>query len=537
MAEVIKMPKMSDTMTEGVIASWHKKVGDQVKAGDVLAEVETDKATMELESYETGTLLYIGVKEKDAVPVDAVIAVIGKSGENIDALLSGTSGGSATPVEKKAEDTQKQEGPTPPAPPAPANIPAQAIRMPKMSDTMTEGTIVAWHKKVGDKVKAGDLLAEVETDKATMELESYDEGELLYIGIQQGNAAKVDDIIAIVGKAGTDYKPLLSGQAVAATPATASKQEPEKAQATGAAPASVQAAASGAGAERVKASPLAKSMAKEKGIDIQSIAGSGENGRIVKKDVESFTPSAKAVAATAKTQSASAPVVGTESFEEVPLSQMRKTIARRLSESLFTAPHFYLTMEINMDKAIEARKSIIDFTGSKISFNDMVIKAVAASLRLHPKVNASWLGDKIRYNHHVHIGVAVAVDEGLLVPVVRFADAKSLSAISAEVKDLGARAKNKQLQPADWEGSTFTISNLGMFGIEEFTAIINPPDACILAVGGIKETVIVKDGQFKASNVMKVTMSCDHRVVDGAVGSAFLQTLKGLLEDPVRILA
>ena len=524
-------------MTEGVIAAWHKKVGDSVKSGDVLADVETDKATMELESYETGTLLYIGVKEQDSVPVDAIIAVVGKPGENIDSLLSGISGGSSAPAPVASKE---EEIPAAPALAHKVDLPANAIRMPKMSDTMTEGTIVAWHKKVGDKVKAGELLADVETDKATMELESYEEGELLYIGVEQGSAVNVDDIIAIVGKPGTDYKPLLSA---AAAPSSASAPQAATQPQTPA-PAAVITDSSSKGneAERIKASPLAKKMAQDKGIDIQSIMGTGENGRIVKKDVESFkvvsTSEIRPLGGgTGGVPSGFLVPLGQESFEDVPLSQMRKTIARRLSESLFTAPHFYLTMEINMDKAMEARKSIIDFTGSKISFNDMVIRAVAASLRLHPKVNASWLGDKIRYNHHIHIGVAVAVEEGLLVPVVRFADSKSLSAISAEVKDLGARAKNKQLQPADWEGSTFTISNLGMFGIEEFTAIINPPDACILAVGGIKETVIVKEGQFKASNVMKVTMSCDHRVVDGAVGSAFLQTLKGLLEDPVRILA
>lgn len=531
MAEVIKMPKMSDTMTEGVIAAWHKKVGDQVKAGDVLAEVETDKATMELESYETGTLLYIGVNEKDSVPVDAVIAVVGKQGEKYEDLLGGsgsTAANKETPSNQEPEKKQETAA-------ARTDIPANAIRMPKMSDTMTEGTIVAWHKKVGDIVKSGELLAEVETDKATMELESYEDGTLLYIGVEQGNAVKVDDIIAIIGKEGTDYKSLLSGGKVApqATPVAPAAKE-EKSQ-----PAP-QTVASRNGQDRVKASPLARSLAKEKGIDIKAIAGSGENGRIVKKDVEEFKATRQPEGNPAVGGSAAMPggvPPGQESFVDVPLSQMRKTIARRLAESMYSAPHFYLTMEINMDKAVEARKSIIDFTGNKISFNDMVIKAVAASLRMHPKVNSSWLGDKIRTNHHVHIGVAVAVDEGLLVPVVRFADSKSLSAISGEVKDLGSRAKNKQLQPADWEGSTFTISNLGMFGIEEFTAIINPPDACILAVGGIKETVVVKDGQFKATQVMKVTMSCDHRVVDGAVGAAFLQTLKGLLEDPVRILA
>jgi pyruvate dehydrogenase E2 component (dihydrolipoamide acetyltransferase) len=531
MAEVIKMPKMSDTMTEGVIASWHKKVGDSVKIGDILAEVETDKATMELESYEAGTLLYIGVKEKDSVPVDSVIAIIGKQGENIEPLLSGASGGSMAAA--AAIPAVQPMAVSPSAVEHAKDIAASAIRMPKMSDTMTEGTIVAWHKKVGDKVKSGELLAEVETDKATMELESYENGTLLYTGPKPGEAVKVDEIIAIIGEAGTDFAALLISSPAGEKPMAA-----ETKTAPVAVPASGMDISAFSTNGRLKASPLARRLAKEKGIDIAGLSGSGESGRIVKKDVENFSGQAPSTAKTPTAATAvAASVPGRESFEEVPLSQMRKTIARRLSESLYTAPHFYLTMEINMDKAIEARKSINEYTGGKISFNDMVIKAVASALKAHPKVNSSWLGDKIRYNHHIHIGVAVAVEEGLLVPVVRFADAKSLSSISSEVKDLGARAKNKQLQPADWEGSTFTISNLGMFGIEEFTAIINPPDACILAVGGIKETVIVKDGQFKASNVMKVTLSCDHRVVDGAIGSAFLQTLKGLLEDPVRILA
>jgi len=523
---------MSDTMTEGVIASWHKKVGDLVKAGDVLAEVETDKATMELENYETGTLLYIGVKQGDSVPVDSVIAIIGSAGENIDKLISGNSGGSQP--EEKPVAAKISESVSIPAV-VPANIKATVIRMPKMSDTMTEGTIVAWHRKVGDKLKSGDLLAEVETDKATMELESYETGTLLYVGLKEGEAVKVDAIIAIIGEAGIDYTPLLSDVAVASNPEIPATTNASSAIMTSA-PQS--AAASKDDSGRLKVSPLARQLAREKGIDLSSLIGTGENGRIVKSDVESAGVSvskAPVVAASAPAKTVSAGM--TESFEDVPLSQMRKTIARRLSESLYSAPHFYLTMEINMDKAMEARKSIIEFTGSKISFNDMVIKAVAAALRQHPKVNSSWLGDRIRYNHHIHIGVAVAVEEGLLVPVLRFADSKSLSSISAEVKDLGGKAKNKQLQPSDWEGSTFTISNLGMFGIDEFTAIINPPDACILAVGGIKETVIVKNGQFVASNIMKVTLSCDHRVVDGAIGSAFLQTLKGLLEDPVRILA
>lgn len=524
-------------MTEGVIASWLKKVGDTVKSGDVLAEVETDKATMEMESYVDGVLLYIGVNEKESVPVDGILAVIGKAGEDYQSLLSGTSGGSVAPV--PAPVVAEAAAPVAAQPVVAASAPkgkASAITMPKMSDTMVEGTIVSWQKKVGDKVKSGDLLAEVETDKATMELESYEDGTLLYIGVEAGNSVKVDGIIAIIGEEGADFAHLLNGGstpaapvAQAAAPAETIKTEPSLS--------SVSTHTDGS----LKASPLAKRLAKEKGIPLAEVAGSGENGRIVKRDIEGYTPQ-QAPATVTKTASAapvaSAPIVsGVESFEEVAVTQMRKTIARRLSESLYTAPHFYLTMEINMDKAIEARKSINEYAESKVSFNDFVVKAAAIALRKHPKVNSSWLGDKIRYNHHIHIGVAVAVEEGLLVPVVRFADTRSLTNISATVKELGGKAKNKQLQPSDWEGNTFTISNLGMFGIDEFTAIINPPDACILAVGGIKETVGVKNGNFYATNVMKVTLSCDHRVVDGAVGSAFLQTLKALLEDPIRLLA
>jgi pyruvate dehydrogenase E2 component (dihydrolipoamide acetyltransferase) len=551
MAEIIRMPKMSDTMTEGVIAAWHKKVGDTVKSGDVLAEVETDKATMDLESYQDGTLLYIGPKEKDAVPVDGILAIIGEKGENIDALLkNGSAGGNGSaPAAKPAETPAKEEA-TPATPAAaPANVNATVIQMPKMSDTMTEGTIVAWHKKVGDTVKSGDLLAEVETDKATMELESYEDGTLLYIGVEAGSSVVVDGVLAIIGEKGADYKALL--QAPKAQPPKDANGSAPKAEEKPTAPAATPAAQTAETSvndsdERVKISPLAKKLAQDKGFDIRQIKGSGDNGRIVKRDVESFVPAAKpADAPTQEKAPAAKPtekpvvlpsVVGEEKYEEVPVSQMRKTIARRLAESKFGAPHFYLTMEINMDKAVEARQSMNEYSPVKLSFNDLVIKAAAVALRKHPKINSSWRGDKIRYNQHVHIGVAVAVEEGLLVPVVRFADSKTLSHIAAEVKDLGAKAKNKHLQPADWEGNTFTVSNLGMFGIEEFTAIINPPDACILAVGGIKQTPIVKDGEIKIGNVMKVTLSCDHRVVDGALGAAFLQTLKGLLEDPVRIL-
>jgi len=570
MAEIIKMPKMSDTMTEGVIASWLKKVGDTVKSGDILAEVETDKATMELESYEDGTLLYIGPKEKEAVPVDGVLAIIGKEGEDISGLLGQAQGG-ATPTpaadpktapQPSVAETMSQEAPAKaPAQASSANVNATVIRMPKMSDTMTEGTIASWQKKVGDKVKSGDILAEVETDKATMELENYEDGTLLYIGVEAGNAVAVDGILAIIGEAGADYQQLLNGSSSSAAPVN--RQEAEiadsrvensktdtqiQAQASPAETANVSVPANTQNNEaapaantdgRIFASPLAKKVAQDKGIDLAQVKGSGDNGRIVVKDVESFVPSAKpatSAPAAAPSPAANVPAPTGETYTEIPVSQMRKVIARRLAESLFTAPHFYLTMEIDMAKAMESRTSINEISPVKVSFNDLVIKAAAAALKKHPAVNSSWLGDKIRYNNEVNIGVAVAVEEGLLVPVVRNADLKTLSQIAGEVKDLGGKAKSKKLQPAEMTGNTFTISNLGMFGIEEFTAIINPPDACIMAVGGIKQTPVVKNGQIQIGNVMKVTLSCDHRVVDGAVGSAFLQTFKSYLEDPIRIL-
>lgn len=538
MAEVVRMPKMSDTMTEGVIAKWHKKVGDKVNSGDLVAEIETDKATMDFESFQEGTILYIGPGEGQAVPVDSVIAVLGNPGEDFQSLLS--AGAPAAAPAAPVADT----APAPVAAAAPAVSPeslgATVIRMPLLSDTMKEGVIAEWHKKVGDKVKSDDALADVETDKATMEVTAYAEGTLLYVGVEKGQAAKVNDIIAIVGKEGTDVTPLLAAPAAApvaeSAPAAAAPASPAAPVVTAPAP-----VAADGDDSRVKASPLARKIAKEKGIDLRQVQGSAEGGRIVKKDVESFVPGTAAPAAAsapATTAPAAIPAfVGQEKYSEVGVTQMRKTIAKRLSESLFTAPHFYLTMSIDMDSAIQARAKINEFAPAKVSFNDLVIKAVAVALKQHPAVNSSWLGDKIRYNEHVNIGVAVAVEDGLLVPVVRFADGKSLSHISAEVKDFAQRAKAKKLQPADWEGSTFTISNLGMFGIDEFTAIINPPDACILAVGGIQQVPVVKNGAVVPGNVMKVTLSCDHRVVDGATGAAFLQTLKSLLEEPVRLLA
>jgi pyruvate dehydrogenase E2 component (dihydrolipoamide acetyltransferase) len=407
---------------------------------------------------------------------------------------------------------------------------AEIVRMPKLSDTMTEGVVAKWHKKVGDKVKSGELLAEIETDKATMDFESFFDGVMLHIGIEEGKGAPVDSILAIIGAAGEDVAALLSGNApvkAEATPAPASTTAP--AATSSATPASAPQVIASSSDGRLKASPLAKKIAEDKGIDLSKVQGSGDDGRIVKKDVENYTPAKQGA-------SSAATYTGVESYTEEPVSQMRKTIARRLAESKFSAPHFYLKMEVEMSKAMEARKAINDLSPVKISFNDMVVKAVAIALRSNPKVNSSWLGDKIRYNNHINIGVAMAVEDGLLVPVVRFADNKSLSQIASEVKVYNQKAKDKKLQPTDWEGNTFTISNLGMYGIDDFTAIINPPDACILAVGGIKETAIVKDGQIIAGNIMKLTLSCDHRVVDGATGAAFLQTLKNLLEHPVTML-
>lgn len=550
MAEVVKMPKMSDTMTEGVIAKWHKKVGDKVSSGDLIAEVETDKATMDFESYQEGTLLYIGPKEGEAVPVDAVIAILGEEGEDYKALLDGDNGNAKKEEVKEeenaqggAEDTQEEDnGDEVTA----ESLGATVITMPLLSDTMTEGVIAEWHFKVGDTIKSDDVIADVETDKATMEVTAYADGTLLYIGVEKGQAAKVNDVIAIVGKEGTDVTPLLKQQSGKPKKEKTTDKATETAETKSAHQDESKEPAAAQDDSRVKASPLARKIAKDKGINLGDIKGTGDGGRIIKKDVESYTPAAKTEAAPAAAQTAASETpaatisipqfVGEERYTEKPVTQMRKTISRRLSET-FVIPHFYLTIKIDMDNAIRARAKINEVAPVKVSFNDIVIKAAAVALKQHPAVNASWQGDKIRYNEHVNVGVAVAVDEGLLVPVVRFADGKSLSHISAEVKEFAQRAKAKKLQPADWEGSTFTVSNLGMFGIDEFTAIINAPDSCILAIGGIDQVPVVKNGQIVPGNIMKVTLTCDHRVVDGATGAAFLQTLKSLLEEPVRILA
>ncbi|WP_118193492.1 pyruvate dehydrogenase complex dihydrolipoamide acetyltransferase [Albibacterium indicum] len=571
MAEVVRMPKMSDTMEEGVIAKWHKKVGDKVSSGDVIAEVETDKATMDFESYQDGTLLYIGPKEGEAVPINAVIAVLGEEGEDYKALLEeeGADSGEnksesdSNSKEQESKKEKKEEGSDAgsseekkESSAEDSNVTAEdlgvtVITMPLLSDTMTEGVIAEWNFKVGDEIKSDDAIADVETDKATMEVTAYAEGTLLYVGLEKGEAAKVNDIIAIVGPKGTDITPLLNQpkstegtEKKADNKQTSDNKEDSKSDSTASAAAPTDDTDSSDG--RIKASPLARKMAKEKGIDLKDVKGSADGGRIVKRDIEEFDPKAakasSAPASASKEEAAGEKTInipqyiGEESYTERPVTQMRKTIARRLSESKFNAPHFYLTMKIDMDSAMSARAKINEVAPVKVSFNDLVVKAVAVALKQHPGINASWQGDKIRYSEHVNIGVAIAVDEGLLVPVVRFADGKSLSHISAEVKDFAQKAKAKKLQPADWEGSTFTVSNLGMFGIDEFTAIINSPDACILAVGGIQQVPVVKNGSIVPGNIMKVTLSCDHRVVDGATGAAFLQTLKNLLEEPVRLL-
>ncbi|MEP6677176.1 MAG: pyruvate dehydrogenase complex dihydrolipoamide acetyltransferase [Ferruginibacter sp.] len=553
MAEVIRMPRMSDTMTEGVIVEWHKKVGDKVKSGDLLAEVETDKATMELESYNDGTLLHIGVDKGKSVAVDGLLAIIGKEGEDIKGLLADTKPPTAQ-VEKKEvaapqASNDKPQTTNDKAVATKVELPAGAkeIRMPLLSDTMTEGKIIAWNKKVGDFVKSDDVLAEVETDKATMDVVGYEEGTLLYTGVEAGSAAKVNEIIAIVGKAGTDVTAYVAAEKSGAnTPAPEGEKNTASENAAAnrtAQPAIAQQETNNAHPQtpnvssngRIIASPLAKKLAQEKGIDLGALNGSGDGGRITKKDVDSYVPSNKQSASTAPTVQQPM-IAGTESFTDTPNTQMRKVIARRLGESKFSAPHFYLTMEINMDNAMTARAAMNEVSPVKISFNDLIIKACATALRQHPDVNSSWMGDFIRHNHHIHIGMAVAMPEGLIVPVIKFADQKTLSQISAEAKELGGKAKNKKLQPVEFTGNTFTISNLGMMDIDEFTAIINPPDSCILAVGRIKETVVKKGDGFGVSNFMKLTLSCDHRSVDGAVGAAFLQTVKKYLENPVTML-
>ena len=536
MAEVITMPRLSDTMTEGKVSKWHKKVGDTVKEGDVLAEIETDKAVQDFESEFNGTLLYIGTEEGSNSPVDSVLAIIGNAGEDISGLVSG--GSSAPQTEEKKEEVAVS---APEVSAVSAEIPAgvEVITMPRLSDTMTEGKVAKWHKNVGDDVKEGDILAEIETDKAVQDFESEFKGTLLYQGVSEGNATNVDEILAIIGPAGTDVSAIVAGGGKVAAPVATEAPKTESAPAVNA---TVSTTTSTGG--RINISPLAKKMASEKGIDISTVKGSGDNGRIVKKDIENYQPSAAPVQQTAavSTSVASAPAaqvamnfVAGKTTETVN-SQVRNVIAKRLSESKFTAPHYYLMVEINMDKAIEARKELNSLPDTKVSFNDMVIKATALALRKHPQVNSSWAGDKIIHHGNINVGVAVAIPDGLVVPVLKNADYMNYNQISASVKDMASRAKSKGLKANEMEGSTFSISNLGMFGIETFTSIINQPNSCILSVGAIIEKPVVKNGQIVVGNTMKLSLACDHRVVDGATGAQFLQTLKTYLESPLTML-
>ena len=544
MAEIVNMPRLSDTMEEGVVAAWLKKVGDKVEEGDILAEIETDKATMEFESFQNGTLLHIGVQEGETAPVDQLLCIIGEEGEDISSLLEGGSSSETSEETKSDSDSEEEEASSEDKEESSASsdIPdgVVIVNMPRLSDTMEEGTVASWLKQEGDTVEEGEILAEIETDKATMEFESFNSGTLLKIGIQEGETAKVDTLLAIIGPAGTDVSGISMDKAAAPkkeekkeepkkeAPKAESKKEEVKKEAAPVASSSNKTSNSTATGGRIFVSPLAKKMAEEKGIDLRQVSGSGENGRIVKSDIESFTPSAAAASPGSSFVS-----VGTETFEEVPNSQMRKTIAKRLGQSKFTAPHYYLGLDLDMDNAIASRKAINQLPDTKISFNDMVIKAAAMALRLHPKVNTQWTDKNTIIAKHIHIGVAVAVDDGLLVPVLPFADQMSMQQIGGKVRELAGKARNKKLQPKEMEGSTFTISNLGMFGITEFTSIINQPNSAIMSVGAIVQKPVVKDGQIVVGNVMKITLACDHRTVDGATGAAFLQTFQSYIENPI----
>ena len=538
MAIVVNMPRLSDTMEEGVVAKWLKQVGDKIEEGDILAEIETDKATMEFESFNEGTLLYIGVQEGETSPVDVLLAIIGEEGEDISEILNG-----ATKEETLQEDSLEETTIKTTSSSIPDGV--QVISMPRLSDTMEEGTVASWLKNIGDKIEEGDILAEIETDKATMEFESFYEGVLLYIGVGEGESAKVDSLLTIIGPEGTDVSGLVTAhkEGTILSDTIETKTEASTTETVQIEEQTAEVSKSNNTGGRIFASPLAKKIAKDKGINLADVKGSGENGRIVKKDVENYTPAAAAVEATpTQTTQTATPLatytpVGEESYEEVKNSQMRKVIAKRLGESKFTAPHYYLTIELDMDSAIASRKTINALPDTKVSFNDMIVKACAMALKKHPQVNTSWNGDTTRYNQHIHVGVAVAVDDGLLVPVLKFTDQMSLTQIGGNVRDLAGKARNKKIAPNEMEGSTFTISNLGMFGIQEFTSIINQPNSAILSVGAIEQKPVVKDGLIVVGNTMKVTLACDHRTVDGATGAQFLQTVRAYIENPVTMLA
>lgn len=537
MAIVVNMPRLSDTMEEGTVAAWLKKVGDTIEEGDILAEIETDKATMEFESFNEGTLLHIGVQEGETTKVDELLAIIGDKDEDISEILSGASNASAE-VEEVAEAVSENSAQAVDSTEASASasLPEGVIvvTMPRLSDTMEEGTVATWLKKVGDVVEEGDILAEIETDKATMEFESFQSGTLLEIGLQVGESAKVDSLLAIIGPAGTD----VSGVAASFSAGTPTKKEgATKSESAKSAPVAAPEQKKSAPAPtpvtengRVYVSPLAKKLAEEKGINLIKVQGSGENGRIIKRDIENYEPAASAASAGKFLPT------GQEDFDEIPNSQMRKAIAKALTNSKFSAPHYYLSVEFDMENAMAFRAQFNSIPDTKISYNDIVVKACALALKEHPQVNSQWFADKMRLNNHVHIGVAVAVPDGLVVPVVKFANEQSLPQIGAAVKDLAGKARNKKLTPAEMDGSTFTVSNLGMFGIDTFTSIINQPNSAILSVGNIVEKPVVKNGQIVVGHTMKLSLACDHRTVDGATGAQFLQTLKGYIENPVTML-
>jgi len=524
MATLITMPRLSDTMEEGTVATWLKKVGDTVAEGDILAEIETDKATMEFESFHEGTLLHIGIAEGETANVDALLAIIGDKSEDISKLLSPDDQASSESETPEHTNTATETVAASVTTALPEGV--EVITMPRLSDTMEEGTVATWLKKEGDSIQEGDILAEIETDKATMEFESFYTGTLLKIGIHEGETALVDALLAIVGPSGTDVSGITGATLKPeSVPSQETPQEASKTPPIVVSEVKTEAVPLSSTTQRVFASPLAKKMAADKGISLNLIKGSGENGRIVKSDIENYQPTVGgAVPYT---------VVGTESFEEIKNSQMRKTIAKRLGESKFSAPHYYLTIELDMDNAMASRAAINSAPDVKISYNDMIVKACAMALRKHPQVNSQWTDGVMRIAKHIHVGVAVAVDDGLLVPVLKFADQMTFSQIGVNVKDLAGKARNKKITPQEMDGSTFTVSNLGMFGIKEFTSIINAPNSAILSVGAIIQKPVVKNGALAVGNTMTVTLACDHRTVDGATGAKFLQTLRNYIENPV----
>ena len=541
MAEIINMPRLSDTMEEGVVAKWLVNVGDTIKEGDILAEIETDKATMEFESFHDGVLLHVGIKEGETAAVDTLLAIVGEQGEDITGLLNPSSSSVQLDLVDQINETESLEISDDESIKSDvitnSNDSFQIVTMPRLSDTMEEGTVSTWLVNVGDVVKEGDILAEIETDKATMEFESFHEGTLLYIGINVGETAKVDSLLAVIGDPDSDYKSAIDNfgtnkvlsdniEETEIKTEEITELNDEKLE-------SVEEPIINSENLRVLASPLAKKIAKEKSIDLNLVSGSGDNGRIIKEDVENYSP----IISVAKNNLISnSSESGIESFEDIENSQMRKTIAKRLKESKFSAPHYYLSVEFEMDNAIAFRNQYNSLPETKISFNDIIVKACAIALKQHPRVNSQWFEDKMRLNNHVHVGVAVGVPDGLVVPVIRFANEKSITEIGSLVKDFASKARDKKLSPDQMQGSTFTVSNLGMFGIEEFTSIINQPNSAILSVGSIIKKPVVRSDKITIGHTIKLTLACDHRTVDGVTGSLFLQTLKGFIENPVTML-